>query len=222
MARYTYVISDIHGQFDAFMRLIEKIEFGYDDEMYILGDVIDRGPQSLECVKWIMEQDNILTLMGNHELLFLDNYLHDTTGLYNTITEARESLSEDEMKKIINWIMDIPECKIVKLKDKVFYLNHTQVASQEYFETELTDRMFPSYDRYMKYNDLKIKDFICIYGHIPVMQMRAWHKQEASNKIWKNKDGSVIDIDCGAGYPEQGGCLGCLRLNDLKEYYVEL
>ena len=50
MARYTYVISDIHGQFDAFMKLIEKIEFGYDDEMYILGDVIDRGPQSLECV----------------------------------------------------------------------------------------------------------------------------------------------------------------------------
>ena len=169
-----------------------------------------------------MEQDNILTLMGNHELLFLDSYLHDTTGLYNTITEARESLSNDEMKKIINWIMDIPECKIVKMKDKVFYLNHTQVASQEYFETELTDRMFPSYDRYMKYNDLKIKGFICIYGHIPVMQMRAWHKQEASNKIWKNKDGSVIDIDCGAGYPEQGGCLGCLRLNDLKEFYVEL
>ena len=139
-----------------------------------------------------------------------------------TICKCFDEMSEDEMKKIINWIMDIPECKIVKMKDKVFYLNHTQVASQEYFETELTDRMFPSYDRYMKYNDLKIKDFICIYGHIPVMQMRAWHKQEASNKIWKNKDGSVIDIDCGAGYPEQGGCLGCLRLNDLKEYYVEL
>ena len=66
MARYTYVISDIHGQFDAFQKLLQKIEFGYDDEMYILGDVIDRGPRSLECVKWIMEQDNILTLLGNH------------------------------------------------------------------------------------------------------------------------------------------------------------
>jgi len=54
------------------------------------------------------------------------------------------------------------------------------------------------------------------------MQMRAWHKQERSNKIWKNKDGSVIDIDCGAGYAEQGGCLGCLRLNDMKEFYVEV
>ncbi|MBQ7759002.1 metallophosphoesterase, partial [Anaerotignum sp.] len=201
---------------------IEKIEFGYDDEMYILGDVIDRGPQSLECVKWIMEQDNILTLIGNHELLFLDNYLHDTTGLYNTITEARETLSEDEMKRIVNWIMDITECKIVKLNCNVFYLNHTQVASQEYFETELTDRMFPSYDRYLKYDDMKIKDYICIYGHIPTMQMRAWHKQELSNKIWKNKDGSVIDIDCGAGFPDKGGCLGCLRLNDLKEFYVEI
>ena len=142
MARYTYVISDIHGQFDAFMKMLDKIEFGYDDEMYILGDVIDRGPQSLECVKWIMEQDNILTLLGNHELLFLDNYLHDTTGIYDPITEARKTLSEEEMKRIVNWIMDIPECKIVKLNGKVFYLNHTQIASQEYFNTELTDRLF--------------------------------------------------------------------------------
>lgn len=69
MARYTYVISDLHGQFDALIKLLDKIEFGYDDELYILGDVIDRGPKSLECVKWIMEQDNILTLLGNHELL---------------------------------------------------------------------------------------------------------------------------------------------------------
>ena len=222
MARYTYVISDIHGQFDAFMKMLDKIEFGYDDEMYILGDVIDRGPQSLECIKWIMEQDNILTLLGNHELLFLDNYLHDTTGIYDTITKARETLSEDEMKRMINWIMDIPECKIVKLNGKVFYLNHTQVASQEYFNTELTDRMFPSYERYMKYHDLQIKFYTCIYGHIPTMQMRVWHKKERSHKIWKNKDSSVIDIDCGAGFPDQGGCLGCLRLNDMQEFYVEV
>ena len=38
---------------------------------------------------------------------------------------------------------------------------------------------------------------------------------------WKNKDGSVIDIDCGAGFPNKGGCLGCLRLNDLKEFYID-
>ncbi len=37
-----------------------------------------------------------------------------------------------------------------------------------------------------------------------------------------NKDKSIIDIDCGAGYPKEGGCLGCLRLNDMREFYVKM
>ena len=56
MARYTYVMSDIRGQFDAFMEVLELIGFADDDELYILGDVIDRGTKSIECIKWIMEQ----------------------------------------------------------------------------------------------------------------------------------------------------------------------
>lgn len=70
MAKNTYVISNIHGQYDALKEMMTKIEFSYDDELYILGDVIDRGHKSLECINWILEQDNVLTLLGNHELLF--------------------------------------------------------------------------------------------------------------------------------------------------------
>ena len=42
-------MSDIHGQFDALMKMLEKIQFSDEDELYILGDVIDRGPKSMEC-----------------------------------------------------------------------------------------------------------------------------------------------------------------------------
>ena len=42
----TYVISDIHGQYDMFMELLEKIPLKDSDTLYILGDVVDRVPAS--------------------------------------------------------------------------------------------------------------------------------------------------------------------------------
>ena len=222
MTRYTYVISDIHGQFDALMEMMDKIHFGYDDELYILGDVIDRGPKSVECIKWIMEQDNVLTILGNHELLFFDNAIHDAPDIYNTLTHVRDTMTETQMQEVLLWIEDMPEMKIVTVEGRRFFLNHTQVPSEEYFKEDLTDRLFPEYSKYKDYYNLNIKDIIAVHGHIPTMQMRTWNNQEKSNAIWKNKTGTIIDIDCGAGYPKEGGCLGCLRLNDMKEFYVNV
>lgn len=222
MARHTYVISDIHGQFDALMKMMKQIDFGYDDELYILGDVVDRGEESIECIKWIMQQDNILTLLGNHELLFYDNYIHNTPAVYNTLTQIRETLSELQQKDIIKWIENMPECKLITVNGKKFYLNHTQAMSSDYFKEELIDRMFPDYSKYKNYNNIVIKDIICIHGHIPTGQIRMWNNQGRKFTIWKNKSKTIIDIDCGAGYPNEGGQLGCLRLNDMKEFYVKL
>lgn len=38
-----YVISDLHGDLDSFKSILEKIQFQNTDEMFVLGDVIDRG-----------------------------------------------------------------------------------------------------------------------------------------------------------------------------------
>lgn len=222
MARYTYVMSDIHGQYDAFMEMIDQIQFTDDDELYIVGDLIDRGPKSIECIKWVANHDNVLAMLGNHELLFLDNYTHDDEGIYDTITKARDTMKPEAVEAIAAWISDMPECKLVKVDGKNFYLCHTQALNQDYFKDNLTERLFPDYGRYKKYYNTSIKDITSIFGHIPTMQMRKWYEQENSSKMWKNCDASIIDIDCGAGYPEHGGCLGCLRLNDMREYYVEL
>lgn len=222
MARYTYIISDIHGQYDAFMKMLIQIGFSEDDELYILGDVIDRGEKSIDCIRWIMEQDNVLTLLGNHELILYDTYIHDAPAVYQSLTEVREDMTASEQKNVMKWIEDMPECKLITVGGKKFYLNHTQAASADYFSEELTDRMFPDYSRYKDYNKLLIKDLICIHGHIPTMTMRSWNNQKRNNTIWKNKSGTIIDIDCGAGYPKEGGRLGCLRLNDMKEFYVDL
>lgn len=39
-----YVVSDIHGYYDRYLKLLEVINFTDDDTLYILGDIVDRGP----------------------------------------------------------------------------------------------------------------------------------------------------------------------------------
>ena len=43
----TYVISDIHGNYNAYMDMLKKIQFDDDDILYILGDILDRGPNPI-------------------------------------------------------------------------------------------------------------------------------------------------------------------------------
>lgn len=222
MARYTYVISDIHGQYDTFLKMIATIDFQEEDELYIVGDIIDKGPKSLECLKWVIKHDNVIPMLGNHELLFVDHFLNGGDGIYDTIKKARDTLKPEMIEAIASWMSDMPECKLIKVNGKNFYLSHTQAFNPGYFNTDLTDRMFPDHGRYKKYYNTKIADMTSIFGHIPAMQMYAWYEQPISNRMWKNCDGSIIDIDCGAGYPEHGGCLGCLRLDDMKEFYVDI
>lgn len=50
MANIYTVLGNIQGQMDALMTILEKIKFDYNDEPYILGDVIDKGPKSLKCI----------------------------------------------------------------------------------------------------------------------------------------------------------------------------
>ena len=42
-----YVISDLHGCYDKYIKMLEKINFGDNDYLYILGDIVDRGPDGI-------------------------------------------------------------------------------------------------------------------------------------------------------------------------------
>ena len=48
MAMATYVISDIHGEYDMLMDLLEKISLQDSDTLYVLGDVLDRGSHPIK------------------------------------------------------------------------------------------------------------------------------------------------------------------------------
>lgn len=71
-----YVTSDAHGHVRALDEALSAAGLGKDDELYVLGDMIDRGPDPLGVVSLVRSFDNAHVLLGNHEELLLDSVKH--------------------------------------------------------------------------------------------------------------------------------------------------
>lgn len=73
-----YAMSDIHGFLDIFRKNVEQLDLSGDNRLILLGDYIDRGPQSGQTLRYIydLQRENgaekIIVLHGNHEEDFLD------------------------------------------------------------------------------------------------------------------------------------------------------
>ncbi len=68
-------IGDIHGCANAFRFLLELIGATHQDTVVVLGDVIDRGPDSrtvIEMLIALQRQTNLITIMGNHDEMMLE------------------------------------------------------------------------------------------------------------------------------------------------------
>ena len=73
------IIGDIHGHYDAFIKLVEKMP--KDAEVICTGDMVDRGPQSKEVVEWFLK-GNGRCLMGNHEHMLIESHKdYNSSGL---------------------------------------------------------------------------------------------------------------------------------------------
>ena len=106
-----YAMSDIHGQYELFRNLMEQITLGKDDILYVLGDVVDRGPDSMKTLKYMMATPNIIPIMGNHELMALpclkllvpelsNGFLHKLSS------QARQSFAEWTLNGEISTIQE--------------------------------------------------------------------------------------------------------------------
>ena len=67
------VIGDVHGHYDGLMQLLTAIAPAAEDEVYFLGDLIDRGPKSFQVVNFV-RQSRYRCLLGNHEQLLIDSF----------------------------------------------------------------------------------------------------------------------------------------------------
>ena len=67
----TLVIGDVHGCIDELTELLEKMGYQHpEDDLVFVGDLINKGPKSLEVLDFVQKHHAIVT-MGNHELKFL-------------------------------------------------------------------------------------------------------------------------------------------------------
>lgn len=65
------VFGDIHGCYDEWQALMEKLSVTSDDQLVSVGDMICRGPASVKCLDWAMSHPRFSWVLGNHELRFL-------------------------------------------------------------------------------------------------------------------------------------------------------
>jgi bis(5'-nucleosyl)-tetraphosphatase (symmetrical) len=104
----TYAIGDIQGCFDPFQALLKKLSFNPEkDQLWLAGDIINRGPQSLETLRFIMSLgDSAKVVLGNHECHALAVYNgHKRAHKTDTYHQILDAPDADEL---FDWIRTRP------------------------------------------------------------------------------------------------------------------
>lgn len=83
-----------------FMELLETINYKETDTLYVLGDVLDRGPYPIKVLRKLMEMPNAICMVGNHELMALECLKF----LMKEITDMSiEELDEEMLDNLVTW-----------------------------------------------------------------------------------------------------------------------
>ncbi len=107
MARFA--IGDVQGCADELRALLQRLKFSADrDQLWFVGDLVNRGPQSLECLRLIRSLgDNAVVVLGNHDLHLLARAygaeLRDNPG--DTLTEV---LRAPDRGSLLQWLLERP------------------------------------------------------------------------------------------------------------------
>lgn len=232
----TCVMGDIHGEYGAFMDLLEQIQLKETDTLYVLGDILDRGPHPIKVLLKLMEMPNVICLVGNHELMalecleFLMKEITDVsieeidsatlnnlvTWQYNgsktTIDEFR-SLSREMQQEVLYFIKEFSIYEEVSVNGKDYLLVHGGLGNywpgkdiDEYSLKELI------WDR-AEYDITYFEDAYVVTGHTPTQEIignpRPGYIYQKNNHI---------AMDCGCNRPD--GRLAALCLDTGEEFYA--
>ncbi len=226
-----YVISDIHGCYEEFMELLEKISFSEQDELFILGDVLDRGPEPIKTMQEIMGRKNVTFLLGNHEYMFAmmlqlldreDVAFEEKNDLLNDwfqdgaiVTSAQFlELKNEEQDAILDYIRSSAVYYKIEMSEKTYILVHAGMdgfeEGKKLEEYEVADFVSGRMDYEKRlYSD---ENTYIITGHTPTPAIR----KDKKPLIYKGN--GHIAIDCACVF---GGRLAAFCLDTEEVTYVE-
>lgn len=149
------VISDIHGNYNYLKGLLEKINLSLNDIVFIVGDILEKGKESLKTLRYIMELSNkfdVHVLMGNVDAWRLINFDNDTQeGLEHFIESLSfftGGLAKDMCDELNIRLTDVSQ--VLQAKEKM----------REHFKKELEFvRQLPTI--------IETQKFIFVHGGVP-------------------------------------------------------
>jgi len=212
-----FAIGDIHGCLKTLKALVEnEIQLGKDDELFFVGDFIDRGPDSKGVLDYIgsliSDGYKIQSVMGNHEEMLLESLTDErflAEWLYNGAESTLNSfgidtalfVNADSVNPIhqdyIDQLSSLPY--FIELQD--FIIVHAGINF--YMKNPYDDKQAMVWSRDMQFDAEKSSGRSVIHGHTPV----------SLNKIEKqvsNPDPGLINIDGGCvytSYPQLGNLI---------------
>ena len=183
-----YVMSDIHGCLDEFKEMLEKINFNKKDELYILGDIIDRGISPIETLFYIKKHKNMHVLLGNHEYMMLDyfkekeydedsSYCKDAKKLWmrnggKVTLEQYLRLDIKKQQEVLSYIRSFPYFFIKNMNQKDYLMVHAGAFPYEeedvrtFLRLQTLEDIIWIRDEFL-YSHIR-HPFTIIFGHTPI------------------------------------------------------
>ena len=231
----TYVVANLHGHLDEYKAMLETIRFSAErDVLYVLGDIVDIGPDPVGLIGDMSLRLNVFPVAGEHDYLaarMLTGYekmqADMAAGKSPDPTFAAEltawikdggeptlsgyrALDKDMQEGVIDYLTDMPLYEEVTVGGTEYLLLHAGIydftpdVDLDWLEPE--DFFSEPLDPTAKYFENKT----IIVGHTPTSEANG-----GADRIFYGN--GTIFMDCGLG---RGGRLACLRLEDGKEFYV--
>jgi serine/threonine protein phosphatase 1 len=230
MMNLIYAVSDLHGCYDKYIKLLERLNMTPNDSLYVLGDIVDRGSDGMKILSDLIKRKNIFSCRGNHDhcaqiLLrsfampndgcFADG-LEEAFGLWlsdggSTTYDEFLKLDESNRHAVLNYLNSLPLFEKLTVEGRRFFLAHTVPEKSrmlDFDKCRISDFIMgePEYEK------VYFEDKIIVTGHTPT----GFIDPEYTGRIWKGNN--HIAIDCGAVF---GNPLGCICLDTMEEIYVE-
>ena len=231
-----YAISDLHGEYDKYLAMLRKINFSDSDQLYVLGDVVDRGKKPVEILQDMRRRPNVIPIMGNHDKMAIDvltwllqeiteQSIHQSVNqesMYQymvwqmngsqTTIDGFYRLSREERNALLGYMRKFAPYKVVETGGRRFILVHAGLGDfsreKKLDEYSLRELAFIRFDYDKEY--FGGNTFI-VTGHTPTLAITG------EPEIYYSRNN--ICIDCGAVFAS--GALACLCLDNMWEYYVD-